>query len=922
MMIHPPVKHVLASWSANVLMGLLVVLTASFGGPLAAQDGDVTDVFPQVTFANSGAPSNSEPSQWTAVYQIDPQTGKGQIEVATELADKWHVYSTTQAPGGPRTTVLSIASPDTVKLTGDFEPDQEPKQSVSSVYKGLTIEEHEESVTWTAPITAPLGYEGPIEVTVAALVCKSDDGRCLPVDETVVATARNAQESKAASAQVAALQSAASEGVSNATAMESDTDVDASEPEIERSFGLPMGSKFGSPFGLQPSMSSDFMSLANDEADGPTPFRDGDYVVSWTASVEPAQVKPGGAAVLKFTATPDQSFHVYKAVTDDAESSTNFVITEKSALKVGAPQANQPVISKVLIKSLPAIEYHEGKVTWSLPIQVPADAAAGPKTIAGLIAYQACTDSSCHRPMALSFTTAINVGTGNDATGEVTMAPAKYAKVMDAAAESKWVDTDVDVDVQSSTERAVDQDDIASVGGSGTISSSGSGDAGEPKSTSVTPLVASEGQSGLLFVLASAFLGGIVLNFMPCVLPVIGLKVMSFVSQAGENRKRVLTLNLAYAAGIFSVFALLAVLAIVFQFKWGQQFQYFPIRLGVTVALFAFALSYFNVWEIPVPGLASGKRSQELQSQEGHTGAFSKGIFTTLLATPCSGPLLGGVFGATLGMPPVQILLVFGMLALGMSSPYLLLGFKPELARFLPKPGDWMETFKQLMAFLFLAAVCYFFYQFSDDNKLSVFVTLMGVWFGCWIIGLVPNWAAIQKRLLAWGSGISIATAIGIFAFTSLKATPELPWVDYDEQSFVEYQADGKTVLVDFSAKWCPNCLVNLEVAIDTKPVRAVIDELGIVPMYADWTNYDPEITAKLEELQSNSIPVLAIYPADRPNEPIILRDLVSQSTVLAALKEAGPSKQRSRRAEVGQVSSSDQSLVNRRKIASSDSSH
>jgi thiol:disulfide interchange protein len=391
-------------------------------------------------------------------------------------------------------------------------------------------------------------------------------------------------------------------------------------------------------------------------------------------------------------------------------------------------------------------------------------------------------------------------------------------------------------------------------------------------------------------VLLFAFLGGVILNVMPCVLPVVGLKIMGFVSQAGEDRRRVLVLNLAYIVGIFFVFAVLAGLAIVFNFGWGQQFQYFSVRLGVTVGLFAFALSYFNIWEIPVPGMAAGKTSQELQSREGLSGAFSKGVFATLLATPCSGPLLGGVFGATIGLPNMYVALIFMTMALGMSTPYLVIGMKPDWIKWLPKPGAWMETFKQFMAFFFLAAVAYFFYQFSDENKVPVFITLIGVWFGCWIIGLVPNWDTIQKRLVAWVGGVSIATAIGIGAFALMKAESQLEWVDYNEASLRQYQAQGKTVLVDFSAKWCVNCLVNLEAAIDTQQTRQLVDELDAVVMYADWTNYDPEVTRKLEELNSKSIPLLAIYPGDRPQDPIVLRDLVTQAGVLSALRSAGPS--------------------------------
>jgi thiol:disulfide interchange protein len=468
------------------------------------------------------------------------------------------------------------------------------------------------------------------------------------------------------------------------------------------------------------------------------------------------------------------------------------------------------------------------------------------------------------RPSALKFTAKINVAAASGSQpAAVELVSAKRSEVLDEAATRKWVD---DVAMPEGKEEASENE----------------------KSTA--PVVVPTSSSSFPTLLLFAFLGGIVLNVMPCVLPVIGLKVMSFVSQAGSDRKRVLALNLAYCAGIFVVFSALAALAVVFNFGWGEQFQYFSVRLGVTVGLFAFALSYFNVWEIPVPGMASNKTSQELQNKEGLTGAFSKGIFATLLATPCSGPLLGGVFGATIGLPGAQVVMIFLVMALGMSTPYLLIGLNPSWIKWLPKPEPWMETFKQLMAFFFLAAVAFFFYQFSDENKFPVFVTLIGVWFGCWIIGLVPNWQPLKKRLVAWASGVSIATAIGLSAFFVLKAAPELNWVDYNEASLKQYQSQGKTVLVDFSAKWCVNCLVNLETAIDTRKTRELVDELGVVSMYADWTNYDEAVTQKLTELNSKSIPVLAIYPADRPDEPIILRDIVTQSTVLEALRSAGPS--------------------------------
>ncbi len=800
---------------------LLVALIGLLPTPTRAQNdfGAGTDLFPN--FSLGGFGDKEEPVVWAARYFADPN-GQGRIEVEASLASTWHIYSTTQKPGGPTRTKISITAPESVQSAGDFKPSHAPSKSISSVYDGLTIEEHDGVVIWSAPITTPSGFEQPITVMVSGLICKSGgDNRCMPVNEKLTATF-----SGSLAANTVAFNDNAAEQKSSANAK----------------------------------------SAAK-------PFRDGDYVVQWTAELTRKELAPGQQTILKFTAKPDASFHVYKSVIDDAESSTNFVVTKKDGLLVGEPVADKPFVTKSILPTLPPISYYTGNVTWSLPIEIPVDATAGEKTIEGMIAYQACTDNSCHRPTALKFTTRIVVGdAAGQEPGTVELVSAKSAMALDEAATTKWVDpiklkAAAPAKIEPKNDRANGNDAAA-----------------------VVPPSSKSKSSSFPTLLGLAFLGGLILNVMPCVLPVVGLKIMGFVSQAGEDRGRILVLNLAYVAGIIVVFAALAALAIVFNFGWGQQFQYFSVRLAVTLGLFAFALSYFNIWEIPVPGMASSKASQELQRQEGLTGAFSKGVFATLLATPCSGPMLGGVFGATIGLPATHVALIFLTMALGMSTPYVLIGLRPDWIRWLPKPGAWMETFKQFMAFFFLAAVAFFFYQFSDENKFPVFVTLMGVWFGCWIIGLVPNWETLRKRLLAWIGGISVATAVGLGAFLGFKADSQLQWVDYSEASLRQYQAQGKTVLLDFSAKWCVNCLVNLETAIDTRQTRELVEELDVIVMYADWTNHDPEVTQKLEELNSKSIPMLAIYPGNRPDDPIILRDIVTQSTVLSALRSAGPS--------------------------------
>ncbi|GAA5505635.1 protein-disulfide reductase DsbD family protein [Novipirellula caenicola] len=848
------------------LLGLGCLLLAFVVGiphVATAQSGFGNDggVFSDFSLGGFGQDSG-DPAKWEAKYFVEESGTQGRLEVIVDVDAGWHIYSVTQPAGGPMKTKLSIESPESVKLAGKFVPDEAPHKSVSEIFKGITIEEHGGRVVWSAPLVVPTDFRDPISIAVEAQVCKPD-GACIPISETLTA--------------------AFAGNVAAAAAM-TQADAESGNQAVEPA-----------------------KTVAT------KPFRDDGYEVQWTAELTPATVAPGDRATLKLTAIPDAGFHVYQLTVDDADFSTNMVVSEKSGLLVGQPKASSVAVP-VDVKLLPGVMFHKGTVTWSLPVQVPKDAEPGAHKIAGMIAYQACTDKSCQQPMALTFSTTLNVGSASGAgtsSAAVQFASVKRADVLDAAAETQWVDKlptkpapatqDTGDDTESQpTGDAVATGAATAADGEASLDDNAEDTAAHP-ATPVQPIVINDGDDSegrpFAVVLMFAFLGGVILNFMPCVLPVVGLKVMSFVQQAGADRKRAFLLNFFYAAGIMSVFALLTALAVVFSLSWGEQFTYLPVRLGLTLLMFAMALSYLGVWEIPAPGMAGGKVSQDLQKREGYPGAFAKGAFATVLSTPCSGPFLGAIFGLTIALTAAETTALMMTIGLGMAIPYIMIGIWPKLVAWLPKPGNWMETLKEFLAFLFLATVAFFFNQFSDDHKVPVFVTLLGVWFGCWIIGKVPNWADIEKRLVAWVSGVAVATAIGMMAFQYLGAEPApqegvktIAWEEYSEERLQELQAEGRTVMIDFTAKWCVNCIVNYNVALNTEETRKVIEELDAVPMLADWTDHNPEIKSKLAELQSRSIPVLAIYPGSNPNQPIVLRDLVSQSAVIDALRQAGAS--------------------------------
>ncbi len=403
-------------------------------------------------------------------------------------------------------------------------------------------------------------------------------------------------------------------------------------------------------------------------------------------------------------------------------------------------------------------------------------------------------------------------------------------------------------------------------------------------------------------VILAGLLGGFILNFMPCVLPVIGLKVLSFAEQAGRSRAQILKLNVWYALGTLAVFMVLATLASGValglsnrDLNWGQQFTYNWFNIVMVGLVFTMALSFLGVWEIPIPGFVGTGKANDLAAREGVGGAFAKGVMATILATPCSGPALGPVFGYTLNQPPAVTYLLFTCIALGMSAPYLLIGAFPTLIRFLPKPGAWMDTFKQLMGFVLLGTVVYLFSLMDLNYLVPTFAMMVGLWAACWWIGRTSLTESLGRKLIAWSQASVFASLVTLAAFTWLVPhESEIPWQKYSRAELARLQAEGNTVLVEFTANWCPTCKANMAFAIETDEVRNALAKQNIVPLLADWSRPSPEIEKALASLQSRSIPLLAIYPADRPGEPIILRDVITKNQLLKAIEEAGPSKSES----------------------------
>ena len=421
-----------------------------------------------------------------------------------------------------------------------------------------------------------------------------------------------------------------------------------------------------------------------------------------------------------------------------------------------------------------------------------------------------------------------------------------------------------------------------------------------PQNPQSTAEAKSTSEMSLLSVVGYALLGGLILNLMPCVLPVIGLKVLSFAKQGGQSRAQIFFLNLSYVAGMLLVFMLLATLAAIVQMgfgdrigiagdnlAWGELNTITWFKVAMASLVFAMALSFLGTWEIPIPGFAGSSKASALSSREGPMGAFMMGVFTTILATPCSGPFLGPVFGYLIIQPVQMTYLVFASIGLGMALPYLLIGLFPSLVSWLPKPGAWMDTFKQLLGFVLLATVVWLCSAIPKEHYIATLSLLFAIWFACWWVGRTPITASAYTKLKAWLGGIGTAALVGFLAFSS---GPTLPWETYSRAALDEARSQGKTVMIDFTAQWCLTCKTNLKTAINRAEVKQLVEENGVVPLLADWTDRNPAIKEALRQHNSQSIPLLVIYPADASREPIVLPDLLTKQIVLEALSEAGPS--------------------------------
>ena len=391
---------------------------------------------------------------------------------------------------------------------------------------------------------------------------------------------------------------------------------------------------------------------------------------------------------------------------------------------------------------------------------------------------------------------------------------------------------------------------------------------------------------GLLGVLGLALLGGIILNLMPCVFPVIGIKIMGFVHQAGADRAKVKAHGLAFAAGVLVSFWTLAGVLLVAraggaQLGWGYQLQVPGFVFALTIVMLVFALSLSGVFEIGGSLIGTGSG---LQSKGGYTGSFFSGVLATVVATPCSAPFLAPALGAAVVLPPVQSLAAFTAIALGLALPYLVLSFAPGLVKRLPRPGAWMETFKQFMAFPLYATAGYLLFVLAaqvGDGLLNTILGLTLVAMAVWVLG---RWAIIVRTVRVRRMAQLAALALFVAGVALGLPRAKEDWIVWSPEVVAKLRTQQRIIYVDFTARWCVTCQVNKAAVFGSTEVQETFRRLNVAKVRGDWTNRDPQIAAELRRFDRAAVPVNLIYLPGRP-EPLLLPEVLTPGTVLEAVR-------------------------------------
>jgi thiol:disulfide interchange protein len=408
----------------------------------------------------------------------------------------------------------------------------------------------------------------------------------------------------------------------------------------------------------------------------------------------------------------------------------------------------------------------------------------------------------------------------------------------------------------------------------------------------------------LLIALGFAFLGGMVLNLMPCVFPVVSLKILAFMQHSGDAPRRVRLHGLSFAGGVLLAFWILAALLLALraageEIGWGFQLQSPVFVAAMAFLLFALGLSLSGVMEIGT----SLTRLGATTGRSGYRTSALNGMLATVVATPCTAPFMGAALGFALTQSATAALLIFTALGAGMAAPYVALSLWPALLRFLPRPGEWMVRFKQLMAFPLFATVAWLVWVFGHQTgvdgilRLLLGLTLLGA--AAWAWG---SWATLdassRTRITAGGVAIALLVSGFMLSATAQPVSSEpntaglrqngsgVQWEPWSEARVAELRAEGRPVFIDFTAAWCLTCKVNERVAFSSAEVGRIAGERNIAMLKADWTNRDASISRALGSFGRSGVPLYVLYEADPSASPRLLPAILSPGILIETFSQ------------------------------------
>jgi thiol:disulfide interchange protein DsbD len=416
----------------------------------------------------------------------------------------------------------------------------------------------------------------------------------------------------------------------------------------------------------------------------------------------------------------------------------------------------------------------------------------------------------------------------------------------------------------------------------------------------------------VLIMLLLAFAGGMLLNIMPCVLPVIGLKVFSLIGPQGQDQARGKLLSLVFAGGVVISFWALALFVFVLkgmgeQIGWGFQFQSPWFVLLMASVVFAFALNLFDVYELNAPVIRGPVGT--MASHHGLSGAFISGVLATTLATPCTAPFLGTALGFAFTQPASMIFVFFTVIASGMALPYVVLAWHPSWLKLLPKPGNWMYRFKQAMGFVLFSVVvwlCSIFEKQSGGEALArflIFLFFLAVLL--WLAGILAGYGTSwQRRVSVWLTILLASSGAFVVLFGrdfsqdkaaavngrryAVSDESGIPWTGYTPETYRRALASGKTVFLEFTADWCLTCKVLEATVLNQERIIRKLKGDSIISLKADWTSRDDAITALLKEFDRSGVPLLVIIPQGDLSRVVVLPEVVTVDMLASALDMAG----------------------------------